>query len=276
MTRRNRAKSLAALLLALAPALAVAQATEDVRTADFKRSVPAGKGTSTALWRLSPLAVYDNGPLVTHVGGGPGGADASRVQNNTLGMSTLGSSASISTGTRMADDFTVSAPGWVVNTITFFGYQTGSTTTSTFNDVRVQIWDGPPNAGGTLVWGDTTTSRFASTAFTNVYRDAETAVGDSQRPIMAVTATIGTTLAPGTYWVDYQLGGTLASGPWVPPTTVLGQTSGCTLPAVCNALRFSSGAWSVFADGATTVQQDAPFVVDYALTPVELQGFTAD
>lgn len=267
----------AAALVALAPAFALAQATEDVRAVVMKVSVPVQPGPAPAIWRLSPLATYDNGPLVTHPGGGAGGADASRVQNSTLGMTSLGFTASTAGVFRIADDFVVPAPGWNVSTITFFGYQTGSTTTSTFNTARVQIWSGPPNAGGVVVFGDTTTNRFASTAFTNIYRDSETSVGNNQRPIMSVTATIGTTLPAGTYWVDFQLGGSLASGPFSPPTTVLGQLSGCSLPAVCNGIQWNGSAWVALDDGLTGIQpQDVRFVVDYVVAPVELQGFTAD
>jgi hypothetical protein len=35
----------------------------------------------------------------------------------------------------------------------------------------------------------------------------------------------GWSLAPGTYWIDWQTGGSLASGPWVPPITINGQTT---------------------------------------------------
>ena len=49
--------------------------------------------------------------------------------------------------------------GWFIQTITFFAYQTGSTTTSTMTGVNLQIWDGPPdNPGSAVVWGDTTTN----------------------------------------------------------------------------------------------------------------------
>ncbi|MBK9375716.1 MAG: hypothetical protein IPN03_18850 [Holophagales bacterium] len=51
--------------------------------------------------------------------------------------------------------------------------------------MRVQIWNGPPNAGGTIVFGDLTTNRFASCALVNIYRDSETSVVNNQRPIQA-------------------------------------------------------------------------------------------
>ncbi|MEI2690136.1 MAG: hypothetical protein V9H69_10695 [Anaerolineae bacterium] len=114
-----------------------------------------------------------------------------------LGNSTYGFGHAVSSGFRVADDFTVPAGGWNVASITFFAYQTGSTTASTINAVNVRIWDGPPNAGGTVIWGDTTTNRLASSAWSNIYRVLDSALTNSQRPIMADVATVGTFLPAG-------------------------------------------------------------------------------
>lgn len=64
-----------------------------------------------------------------------------------------------------------------------------------------------------------------TTSFSNIYRDTDTNVGNNQRPIMAVVATVLRTLAPGTYWVEWRMRGSLVSGPWAPPITILGQTN---------------------------------------------------
>lgn len=271
MTARFVVPSVAAVLLAALSATAQV-VSEDVRTAGPAAVVPADS-RPPVLWSM-PLASIGNGPLITHPGGGPGGADASRVQNSTMGNTSLGFNASVTGGFRIADDVVIPAPGATLNTITFFTYQTGSTTTSTINVVRVQIWNGAPNAGGVVVFGDTTTNRFLSTAFSNIYRDSETSVGNNQRPIMTVTATVGTTLPAGTYWIDVQIGGTLASGPWVPPTTVLGQTSGCA--GGCNALQWTGAAWASVSDAGNAAAQDIPFAVDYTLTPVTLQRIAVE
>lgn len=258
-------------LLTLAT-MAAAQSSETIQNAGLPRWTAPWKAedasTAPNVWRI-PLAALDNGPLVTHPGGGAGGADASRLQNTSLLMSTLGFTASTAGAFRIADNFTVTA-GWTINTITFFGYQTGSTTTSTFDTARVQIWNGPPNAGGTIVFGDTTTNRFLSSTFSNIYRDTETSVGNNQRPIMATTATIGTLLTSGTYWLDFQLGGTLASGPFIPPTTVLGNNSPCT---PCNALQWSGTAWNNLIDTGSATQQDVRFVIDYTSDLIFKDGF---
>ena len=162
----------------------------------------------------NPAAIlFDNGPLTTHPGGGAGGANASAVQT-ALGLTTFGFGHAITTGFRMADDFTVPAGGWNISTITFYAYQTGSTTTTTIDNVNLQIWNGVPGAGGSsVVFGDTTTNRLAGSSFTNIYRVTDTALTGSTRPIMADVVTVNTTLPAGTYWLDWQTGGTLSSGP---------------------------------------------------------------
>ncbi|HET9048340.1 MAG TPA: GEVED domain-containing protein [Chiayiivirga sp.] len=222
-------------------------------------------GTSDLTWAIdesnrqpnAPSALlYDNGPLVTDVGAGSGGLDVSALQT-AAGATTYGSNVSSANGFRVADDFVVPAGGWTVDTVTVYAYQTGSTTTSTMTAANLQIWNGPPGqAGSTVVFGDTTTNRMAGTAFSNIYRTLDTDLANSQRPIMAVVVTVGTTLPAGTYWVDWQLSGSLASGPWAPPVTIAGAVGA---PGA-NALQYDGTAWVAAVDGSTA--QDYPFVID--------------
>ncbi|MBE2198541.1 MAG: S8 family serine peptidase [Anaerolinea sp.] len=209
----------------------------------------------------SPAVVlYDNGPLVTHPGGGAGGADDSRLQNSTLLMTTLGFGNQFAVGNRMADEFVVDDSGWILDTVTFFAYQTGSTTASTITGVYVQIWDGPPNdPGSSVVFGDLTTNRMVSTGWSNIYRTSETSIGNTTRPIMANVVDLGGLFLPaGTYWFDWTTDGTLTSGPWAPPITVVGQTT------TGNALQFT-GTWGAANDGGSLTQQGMPFVIEGSL-----------
>jgi hypothetical protein len=241
-----------------APAILTPQPAAEVMGAP-EGAAPEAAQSQPALWRGPAALLYDNGPQVTHPGGGAGGADASAVQTG-LGNSTYGFGHAVSSGFRMADDFTVPAGGWNVDTITFFAYQTGSTTASTINAVNVRIWDGPPNAGGSVVWGDTTTNRLASSAWSNIYRVLDTALTNNQRPVMADVATIGTFLPAGTYWVDWQTGGTLTSGPWAHPVTILGQTA----KPGSNGLQYNptTSTWGPAIDTGAAAQQDLPFIVE--------------
>jgi len=260
----------AVLLLVAAVPMWAGNDLDVVNPADPVVTNPADP--SAPLWEGPEAVLYDNGPLVTHPGGGGGGNDASALQT-ALGMGTYGFGFQSTVPNRMADDFTVTdAGGWDVQSITFFGYQTGSGTTSTFTDVYVQIWNGDPSAGGSVIWGDYVTNRLANTAWTNIYRVLDTGLTDTQRPIMAIVATIGTTLAQGTYWVDFSTAGSGASGPWAPPISILGQTT------TGNGLQYtaSSGIWNPALDTGSATQQGLPFIIEGVVVPVELQSFDVE
>ncbi|MEW5986508.1 MAG: hypothetical protein AB1791_07745 [Chloroflexota bacterium] len=203
--------------------------------------------------------LYDNGPLVTHPGGGFGGADASAVQTALL-MSVYGFGHAQSTGFRVADDFTISDPGgWQIDQITFYAYQTSAPTNpSPINHVNFRIWDGSPDdPGSSVVFGDTTTNRLASSTWDNLYRVLDTSLTSTSRAVFADVATAGVTLGPGTYWVDWQTGGSASySGPWVPPITILGQTT------TGDALQWNGSAWSALLDSGSGTAQGLPFIVE--------------
>ena len=231
------------------------KARETIDPSDFKEKWSDGVVAPASAWRMPEALLYDNGPLVTHPGGGAGGADASALQT-AIGLDTYGFGYQLSAGNRIADDFTVTGGGWFVETVTFFGYQTGSTTTSTFNHTNLRIWDGPPdNPASTVVFGDTSTNRLTSSLWTNAYRVLDTALTNADRPIMANMATVNQFLPAGTYWLDWQAGGTLASGPWAPAISILGQTT------TGNALQWT-GAWAALVDTGTGTAQGLPFVIE--------------
>ena len=111
------------------------------------------------------VALYSNGPFVNSPGTGVGGADESVLQNTSLGMDYLGFGHQFVNDNWVADDFIIdNLSGWDIESIWFYAYQTGSTTTSTITGVHVRIWDGVPgDTGITVVWGDSVTNRLQST-----------------------------------------------------------------------------------------------------------------
>jgi len=265
-----RAKVLVAMLVLLA-GMAFSQNQETVKDAVFE-TVPAGNGQS---WfpgqRGTPL--YDNGPLVNSPGTGSGGADESALQNVSLGMNTLGAGHQVLNNNRVADDFTIPVgESWNIENITFFAYQTGSTTTSTMTAVNFQIWDGPPGVGGsTVVFGDTATNRMTTTGWSGIFRVAEDTSGATNRPIMANECDIAVTLDAGTYWLDWQTDGTLGSGPWAPPITINGQTT------TGNGMQSLNGAaFGDLTDSGTLTVQGLPFIINGMLacnvTDIALSG----
>ena len=199
-------------------------------------------------------ALYDNGPFISGTGDGFGGANTSAV---IPPISTLGFGHQLANNNRVEDDFTITNPsGWNIDSISFYAYQTGSGTTSTMNNVNLQIWNGPPNGGGSVVWGNTTTNLLVSSVFTGVYRVTSTTLTNNQRPIMKNTVSLGgVNLAPGTYWLDWQTGGTLASGPWAIPITIVGQNN------TGNGLQSINGSIANAIDAGSGAQQGFPFKI---------------
>jgi hypothetical protein len=212
-------------------------------------------GSAKQLGSRDRELLFNNGPLVNSAGTGTGGADESILQSTSLGMNSLGGGVQFAAGNHMAEDFTVDAT-WTIDEFTFYGYQTGSTTTSTFTGGYVQIYDGDPSNGGTVVWGDMTTNRMTSTTFSNIYRISET-TGGTSRPIMEIVCgTDGLVLEAGSYWVEYTLDGSLASGPWAPPITITGETT------TGNAKQLTSTGWADLLDTGTSTQQGLPLLIN--------------
>jgi len=246
------------------PSEAIVNSIQSDRTTPFEgvfTQVGAGlQGSAGSSGFGNPEAVlWDNGPLVTHPGGGFGGADASTLQS-ALGLYTYGFGHQLSANNHMADDFVITDPnGWSIDQITFFAYQTGSPTSpSPLTAVYYQIWDGPPNdPGSTLVFGDLTTNRLVSSTWTNIYRVIDTNLLDATRPIFADVASAGVSLPAGTYWIEWMSNGNVTySGPWVPPISHLGQT------ITGNAMQYLGGssAWQPALDGSN--QQGMPFIIE--------------
>ena len=201
--------------------------------------------------------LYENGPLVTVPGGGFGGADICELQKS-LSMDTYGFNNDFTSTFRIADDFIV-PPGeiWTIDSITLYGYQTDSGTTSPLNGAYFQIWNGSPESvSSQVIWGNLTTNRMSSTGWTGIYRVSDTSVNDTKRPIMYIQSDVDITLTAGTYWIDWTINGAGSSGPWQPPITILGKTT------TGNAIRNTAGNWFPAMDDGTYTPQGCPFLIE--------------
>jgi hypothetical protein len=206
----------------------------------------------------TPLLLHDNGSFVTSRGNGPSGADLSMLQSS-LSMGTFGFTVAHITDSRIADDFNV-PPGhmWHIEELSFFAYELGSTSTSTFTDLRFQIWDGTPgDAGSRVVYGDLSTNVLSWTEWTRAFRVSENFPTSTDRPIMVCHATPagGFFLDEGSYWIEFAMGASSASDLFMPPVTILGQTT------TGNALVSSSTGWRTLSDGGSGTSQGAPFLL---------------
>ncbi len=207
-----------------------------------------------------PPVLWDNGPLVTHPGQGFGGADASARQSVTLGEAIMGYSHHVAAGARVADDFEAIEP-WTVQQIEFWAYQVGAGPGNpTITAVNVRIWDGSPSLPGSrVVHGDSLTNLMTAAVWDTLYRTDETTVPTAtERAVYRLICTPPDwSLPPGTYWIDWQADGTLTSGPFVPPISILGQTH----PPGANAIQYSDGSWHPVQDTGSLTPDDFKFVL---------------
>ena len=196
--------------------------------------------------------IHDNGPLATGatLSSGPAAPAGYQWSEMPNGNSTLGFVA-----LRYADDVTLGATTQAA-TLDVFGYVSDmGTTTSPFTSATLQIWNGPPGLPGSFViFGNTTTNRLASSTLAGVMR-TRYQMTETNRIAWRNRITVGTTLSPGTYWLDWGLNtGT------VPPVTIPGAQG---KPAA-NARHFTVaiGFWRDAEDGATHINQDYPFILN--------------
>ena len=180
--------------------------------------------------------------FVTNEGAMAGGSDASWPLN---GQSTFGPNVNHLNNYWLADDFTCTEP-IVIREIEVYGYQTGSSTTSTFTGLYAQIYNGNPMEDGEVVWGDENTNLMTSSEFTNCYRATEGDTTTMNRPIMSVTAgSLYIALEPGTYYLVYSLTGSSSSGPWGVPycQPEIGSTG--------DGIQYTSTGWTNLIDSGT-------------------------
>lgn len=169
-------------------------------------------------------------------------------------------------GATIAEDFNIPAGStWAIDSVIVYGYQTGSTTTSSFTGGYAQIFNGTPGSGGAVVAGDTTTNRLAAATFSGIYRvDSIGNVAGLTRPIFRIALRGFTnTFAAGTYWVAYQTTGSITSGPWANPKVLPNGTN----PPGQNARSKFTGTgniWRLVKD-STSVTSDFPLGFNFML-----------
>lgn len=228
--------------------------------------------------------IYDNAPFITGATSkngtaAPAGKQWSEVQNdngNTTESNTLAASGcqGVTGGNnRCADDFVVPVgETWTINTVTVYLIQVGATANPVSN-MNLRIWNGRPEAAGsTVVFGDTTTNRFASSTDTNVLRIFNSAVPASNTPRtdltiweVKITVAPSAVLTAGTYWIDYQTRPSPEAAQFSPLAAFVGARN----TPLSNARQFTSStnAWANVLDAgnpaaAIDVQLEIPFKLE--------------
>lgn len=182
------------------------------------------------------------------------------VTNTNLGFGAIFNNAA-TTNLRIADDFTVTST-MNVTAIDFFCYQTGyAGTTPPIDQMRVQIWNGDPSLGtSTVVAGNMTTNIYNATASgeASVYRIGNNSPGTT-RKVWRVSGNLTATLAPGTYWVEFQVHATNDGSIFFPAVTIPGSLS----LASWNSKQYSGTAWAGIVDAGSSLPMDMPFIINY-------------
>lgn len=163
---------------------------------------------------------------------------------------------------RVADDFTVGAGGWNVNSVQVFGYQTGATA-MTITGGSLGIYTGDPTSGLTLVASGT----FSSASLTDVYRVGSTTPTDSTRRIQTAFFDLASVnLSAGSYWMVWGLTGSAASGPWAPVLTRPGSVDPFA-GANAHQLAVATGVYTQIVDAGSTNPQELPFIIEGEAVP---------
>lgn len=234
-----------------------------------------------------PTGIYNNGPIITGRTSGsgvaaPSGFRWSELQatgneaNSLLGVSDAQTSSS---RFRLADDFIVPAgQTWTVDSVVNYSFvQFGQGYATPFTSANVRIWRGAPDsAGSTVVFGDTLTNRLSTSYNSKIYRVSNSMVPapgttpDFNRLLWQNTISLGATLPPGRYWIDWQTF-TDPNSNHFSPTVVTPNRRG---NAAWNARqRSTAGAWSNVVDGGSPSSapdsvQDLPFIIAGKIGPV--------
>lgn len=173
-----------------------------------------------------------------------------------VGGTLLGAGAQASIPNLVADDFAVAGPGWNVESLSFFSYQSFAGSTYTFTGVNWSVISGDVNTGTVVASGSTA----ATNGGLQGYRVSATTLTNTDRAIFRVNLDVTDfNLAAGNYWMRWGLTGSLASGPWQPPTA-----NG----AVGNARQsLANAAFNPIVDAGDTFGVELPFIIQGSVVP---------
>lgn len=191
--------------------------------------------------------------IVNNPGGMANGGDRSFLEATPV-ENIFGYGAQTTSNNIVADDFTVGAGGFVVQSLAFIMYQTGATAPS----ITGLSWAIDVNPSTSLTAATPVVSWYNPGSAAGVFRVTNTDTTSINRRIQLVEVDVPDfTLSAGTYWLSWNAAGTFASGPWQPhiPTSMAmyGQNARQSL---------GGGAFNqVFVDQAATTGADLPFLV---------------
>jgi subtilisin-like proprotein convertase family protein len=225
---------------------------------------------------------YVNGNLGTGVVNkagvtAPAGLQWHEMQNN-IGDNTTACAAlafNSSGNFILSDNFVVPVgQTWTITGASFYGIQLNASPVSA---VGVQIRNGSPLSGGTVIYGNLATNVYTTTSPANVKVSTSSAnpttapftVGTQE--VSEIKTAFSTVLTAGTYWIAWQVtaipSGTLNVSYYSPFSQVVGART----QAGYNAVISNTGTWSALTDAGTPAGQppvatDLCFKINYTST----------
>ena len=172
------------------------------------------------------------------------------------GGTLFGAGAQGNVPNRVADNFSVGGPGWNVESLSFFSYQSFANSLYTFTGVSWSVVSGDVNTGAVVASG----SGAGTNGGLQGYRVTGTTLTNTDRAIFRVNVDVPDfNLAAGNYWLRWGLTGSLASGPWQPPTA-----SG----VVGNGQQsLGVAAFAGIVDAGDTLGVELPFIIQGSVVP---------
>jgi hypothetical protein len=154
--------------------------------------------------------LWNNGSMVTHAGLGAGGTDVSMASlvPNTAGSNVTGA-------LWRADNFSVGGPGWLVDSIQAFAYDTNNANPR-FGEAIIRIHANDGGAPGSILTSSNATWELAG--INRIFNGVGN-LGNTARQVQRITANFGGfALAPGDYFFSFSVSSS-ADPPgnnWVP------------------------------------------------------------
>jgi PEP-CTERM motif len=173
------------------------------------------------------------------------------------GGTLFGAGAQVSANNFVADDFAVSGPGWNVQSLSFFSYQSFAGSAYTFSSVNWSVISGDVNTGSVVASGTGTPATNGGLAG---YRVTSTTLTNTDRAIFQLNVDVADfNLAAGSYWLRWSMKGSLASGPWAPPTADGALGNG--------QQSIAGGAYAGVVDAGDLLGVEFPFIIAGSVVP---------
>jgi len=206
-------------------------------------------GLVAAFGQAQAIDLFNNGAAV---------AGAPPISVIRTGGTTFGVGAQATATNIVADNFSVTGPGWNVQNLSFFAYQSFAASQYTFTGVNWSIVSGDVHTGAVVASGPGATP---TNGGLQGYRVTATTLTNTDRAIFRLNVDVPDfSLAAGSYFLRWSLLGSAASGPWQPPTAD---------GAFGNAFQSTaaSGGFLGIVDAGDTFGVELPFIIQGSVIP---------